>query len=114
MLKTILKIQNIIRLIVILILCIVFISDFIHSFSNIDTYQHVYVGSSHFWQFTDMSALRISLVLKFLLGLVYFVFILYCLIKNKFNKSLFYFFLIVDILIILYFIFLYFYNVNNI
>lgn len=113
-LQRIFKIQNVIRLIISFIIIILIASDLYNSFSKQDLYSQVYVGNTHFWQFDSVFALRLYLFFEVLITLFYLIFILTYFLKDKFSKTLVLFLLALDVIVISYFVFLYFYNLNNI
>jgi len=113
-LQRIFKIQNVIRLIISFILIILIASDLYDSFSEQELYTQIYVGNNHFWQFDYIFRLRLFRLFECLIALSYLIFILICFLKKKFSKTLFLFLSALDVIVISYFVFLYFYNIANI
>lgn len=113
-LQRIFKIQNIIRIVVSIILFILFTSDLYNSFEEQGLYTQIYIGNNHFWQFDSIFRLKLFRLFECLVALSYLIFILICLLKQKYSVILFLYLLTLDVIAISYFVFLYFYNIANI
>lgn len=113
-LQRIFKIQNIIRIVVSIILFILFTSDLYNSFEEQGLYTQIYIGNNHFWQFDSIFRLKLFRLFECIVALSYLIFILICLLKQKYSVILFLYLLTLDVIAISYFVFLYFYNIANI